>query len=161
MERLTGNQAKSLMEAYAQIYSQPEVEMLNEKMGIGPERERIPMSSGRLTIPGAKREAEARRQLARDEDDSKDQAARLGDAPTRETGVPRGQIPPGATLTPKGAAASETIFKLKPGSLTTNNGNGSGTTPVRRPVAQPVRQPAPVAQPVAQPVRQPAPAAKT
>lgn len=71
MERLTGNQAKSLMEAYAQIYSQPKVEMLNEKIGIGPERERIPMSSGRLTIPGAKREAEARRQLAKNEADSK------------------------------------------------------------------------------------------
>ena len=156
MERLTGNQAKSLMEAYAQIYSQPKVEMLNEKIGIGPERERIPMSSGRLTIPGAKREAEARRQLAKDEADSKAQAAQLGDAPARETGVPRGQIPPGATLTPKGAAAVETILKLKPGSLTTNNSNGSGTTPVRQPVAQPVRQP--VRQPVTQQTTRPAPA---
>jgi len=82
-----------------------DIEQLQE-LGIGPVRERIPMSSGRLTIPGAKREAEARRQLEKDEADSKAQAAQLGDDAARETGVPRGQIPPGAKLTPKPAISN-------------------------------------------------------
>lgn len=84
-----------------------DLEQLQE-FGIGPVRERIPMSSGRLTIPGAKREAEQRR---KDEADSKAQAAQLGDDAARETGVPRGQIPPGATLTRKPAGMSAAELK--------------------------------------------------
>jgi hypothetical protein len=67
--------------------------------------------------------------LAADIAASRRQAARLGDAPARETGVPRGQVPPGATVTakpvapkpvaPKPAAAAPTKPATPPASTAT------------------------------------------
>ena len=41
MDRITGNQAKSLMEAYAQVYTKPAVENLNEQVKRNKEGEDI------------------------------------------------------------------------------------------------------------------------
>ena len=52
--------------------------------------------------------------LAADIAASRRQAARLGDAPARETGVPRGQVPPGATVTAKPVAPKPAAAAPKP-----------------------------------------------
>lgn len=79
--------------------------------------------------------------LAADIAASRRQAARLGDAPARETGVPRGQVPPGATVTakpvaPKPAAAAP----AKP---------ASAATPPAKPASAvtPAAEPAPAKRP--------------
>ena len=72
-----------------------------------------PRGQGNRPVPG-------KSPLAADVAASRRQAASLGDAPARETGVPRGQMPPGATLTakptPKPAAAAPTKPATPPAS---------------------------------------------
>ena len=72
-----------------------------------------PRGQGNRPVPG-------KSPLAVDIAASRRQAARLGDAPARETGVPRGQVPPGATVTakptPKPAAAAPTKPATPPAS---------------------------------------------
>ena len=73
-----------------------------------------PRGQGNRPVPG-------KSPLAADIAASRRQAASLGDAPARETGVPRGQVPPGATVTakpvaPKPVAAAPTKPATPPAS---------------------------------------------
>ena len=72
----------------------------------------IPVDKSQLDSPGLKATQLRYEQerLKRDEAESRAQAERLGDAPARETGVPRGQLPP----TPKPAEPAKPAKPAEP-----------------------------------------------
>ena len=138
MDRITGNQAKSLMEAYAQVYTKPAVENLNEQVKTTKEGERytdLPGGGSRKALQTAVKGG----MRVRWEIDKDGKGSWIPDQP---------EFKP--NLQYVGASGVETK-RIDP----TKDDMGEPlkkTEPVRQPVRQPVRE---------KPAPAPAPAAKT
>ena len=124
MERLTGKQVQTMMEALHQVYVQPEVEQLDEKIGIGPERERIPMSTiqsraAQQRLRSAPEKSDSEKKSGENMTIRRGQGGRGGDT-TRATrgqgdgvGDTRGSVPEPQTVAASGGAGGRVTIGKK------------------------------------------------